>query len=358
MGEETNLLAAVVRNVADYLVALTSRWFRRRNVARTATGCLLLLCAIQSARGADRDVSMEPVIRVARANYERIKTLDIVWTEDDQPDEGILLVASRRAQLIKDLPTGRYRYEERQNSFDGRKDTDTSIEAFNGKVRTAYPSPVDSAGYIKRVPASGVDLEPQENDATGTCKAYAPVDFPFPPRFLEYLTECKVRTGPEIAGGFTCVVADHFSLGKIDGRIWLDIDRGAMPVQKIVFHEEKTTPMDRLLEDANLPAPGVESESWVTEDRRFTDGKGPNAWLPTKMKESDTNGTYTQEVDIAHTRLNPIIDPRQFRVIFPAGASVFNPATLFFFTTDPNDPSIDDTLPLPPPATQPAAPAK
>ena len=73
-------------------------------------GILLLFCAIQPARGADPDASMEPVIRVARANYERIKTLDIFWTEDDQPNEGILSPPSLD-RLTKDFPTGRYRYE-------------------------------------------------------------------------------------------------------------------------------------------------------------------------------------------------------------------------------------------------------
>jgi hypothetical protein len=198
-----------------------------------------------------------------------------------------------------------------------------------------------------------VDAQPQVNGAGGVCKACAPVDFPFPPRFLEYLTECKARPGSETAGWRNCVVADHFCNGMIDGRIWLDVERGAMPVREVVYHQ----PPGTFYYGPSLPEAGLESVSGATEAHQFTDSKGISVWLPTKMKQSDTDGTYTEEVDIAHTRLNPAIDPRQFRVTFPPGAPVFNPATGYFLTTDPNDPSIDDTLPLAPPATHPDAPA-
>jgi hypothetical protein len=302
---------------------------------------------------------MGPIIRVARANLGRIKTLDIFWSEYHVPNDGPLYPLSLD-RLTKDLPTGHYRYEERRTFYDGRVDENPIIEAFDGNVRTAYPwrdyqgpSACLFAGYIKKISASCLDSQRHLNGATDTCRTYAPVDFPFPLRFLEYLGECRARPGQEEIEGRSCVVADHFVHGKLEGRIWLDVERGAMPVREVAYHETPAT----FYYGPSFPEPGMDSVSEVTEARRFTANEGPCVWLPTKMKESDAYGTSEEQVDIVRTRVNPEIDPRQFRVTFPKGTPVFNPATGYFFVTDPNDPSTGEPLSASP-ATRPVAPAK
>ena len=101
-----------------------------------------------------RTLVIQDLALAARANYENIKSLDVSWTEKQEPGDNPTsdLIPLMKMRLVQDFVGNRYRVDRSLIRPDIAVPV-TEVEAYNGKLKTSYSMP-NSHGYVKEMAAS------------------------------------------------------------------------------------------------------------------------------------------------------------------------------------------------------------
>jgi hypothetical protein len=126
---------------------------------------------------------------------------------------------------------------------------------------------------------------------------------------VSFLLHASVRSGTEEIDGRHCHVIECGPADAPNARLWLDVERSAMPIKVQLFNRG-----------------AVQFESRL-EDLSELTGGGQTVWLPMRVVITtlvSSGGTITRviKVDKNGTKINPTVSDGSFRIDFPSNTLV------------------------------------
>ncbi|HVA49383.1 MAG TPA: hypothetical protein VNH11_23660 [Pirellulales bacterium] len=281
---------------------------------------LICLAAAFVPRGAvaSDGIALEDIVRIAKSARERVHAIDVTYEEHQELLDGTfpLLVPLLRGRMRFDIATGNYRWW--KDSADPQANgkmfaleyalSDSTATFHNpsilqGAISQPKKPPINPLG-TERV-LTGALMHPPRPDGRGTDDA----------SLVNLLKYAQLRSDPEQVGDRPCHVVDAtFTDGSgVPHRyasVWLDLERGALPVRSLLYGKGDT--------------PAVDAR--ILEAYQFDDGQGQSVWLPTKLEAITTRAEHRVKLvvtaDVKRTRINPVFENGTFVIDFPPGTTV------------------------------------
>jgi len=286
------------------------------------------LIGATTSLAAENIVTVDDLVVAARAAREKLLTVQFyyTWKAEPLPDASPAMIRFEQGSVLYEVSTGRYCRETTYEQPKYQVPVGTS-DAYDGRIRTTY-SKRGNYGTIR-------ELASPPNERRAMYPLF--LGLMFPPAvqgmglddgsLVSLLSKSKLRANQEEVGGRKCYVAE-FEVGKGTlAIVWVDLERGAMPVKQVTLG----------------PGPNGNrklGEVLITEAKAFRDEAGQQIWLPTRIELSYTTCRATVEVDVEKTKVNPTAQPASFRLQFPKGTRIVDTASGTAFQKDPTRPSM------------------
>ena len=281
-----------------------------------ASAGLLASASIASESSADT-LTLTDLTNLATLNREAINSLDVTYSIRQEAPEEFQInnqrpIYYRHQRYLFDLnhPT-RYRIDLKQQLTKISAESTVAL-AYDGDVHTRL-NPMSNAGVIASDPPTRT---PKEEDPVLIAALM------YPPTLgglgiddgsmVSLLRHGELREELGKVDLHDVHIVDAYADGKRYATVWLDADRGVVPLRAVMY-------------DANGE---ITYEQRIFDVREFMDEHGNRVWLPVSIESVSVLRGFeivtSTEVDPERTLLNPPVHRERFRIEFPPGGTVYD----------------------------------
>ena len=275
---------------------------------------VVLLCIICTSFSAEAiatqqvGLQIEDLIKMAATSRDELSSIDVTYeTNQALPERvGRSRISNIKRRLCVDFKNS-YFYEERAltSSYDEEEKERKATETYDGQNRMLFlpekelgsidapkidPNNLKKALFGKMPLLVAGLMGPPENGGLGIDDG----------SMVSLLKHGTLREKTESVDGCETYVVDAKLDGKMYATVWLDVERGVMPLRAVLYGASGE----------------ITSDKQITEIREFDNGAGNKIWLPVAFN-------YSRKVKGKEAKVSTRIDPNTLRVNLPTERNMF-----------------------------------
>ncbi|MBW7989261.1 MAG: hypothetical protein FVQ84_04490 [Planctomycetes bacterium] len=284
--------------------------------------CFFCISLSVEAKGTQNiRLQIEDLIQMAAASREEITSIDITYEinqtmPESLREKGIINAPSDiKRRLLVDL-NSIFFYEERSiKRYNSREKETKAIETYDGQNRMIFLPEKEIGGIeeqeidkknlkkalmVKIPPLIAALMYPPKNDGIGVDDG----------SMVSLLKHGTLRKKTETVDGRETYVVDAEFNGIRYATVWLDIERGVMPLRSVMYGATGDIRFDQK----------------ITDIKEFDNEKGNRFWLPvsfeyTKLIKGEKM-TISKKIESDKTRINLPTERSMFRITFPPNTTI------------------------------------